>query len=294
MSAVFQVERYYVKKLLDCARKHLETYWSTPYYNAAVKELHEVNPNSMQFTEKIAAIVHDIVYTVLTRLFGVRLVSLDQVSLLAAIQAQLSLAILLSELKPLVQAYLDIVDPEKLDRPSEKDSSCAIEEEELIGSEEDDEEDEIEVMKDNGKPWAEICFYLLERIAIIPSCILQIASPSNVHPALSQLLRSSSVTAIEPRHHDMDMEHWEDTVDYLLKDTHNVERGILKDNLRKIACKTASLVFSNDKKGDSTSPKSTNTLKFTGAYHCELALMALLLRVCINNLLCSTFYGLQG
>lgn len=289
MTAVFRVEDKHVTNLLSWAKKLLMTRWSPSYYIAALEQLEMVNPSSMQFTEKIAALVHDILHTVLTRLFVVRMVKLDLKTLRAAIQAQLSLSSLLSELKPFVEAYLHIIDPEKLDQPlSEKDSSCAIidvvEEEELSGAEEDGENNEIEVMKDDRKPWSEICSYLLKRIALIAASTLQIASPRNVHPSLNRLLKLSSVTAIEPGHRDMKMEHWEDTVDYLLKDTHNAERIILKDNLRKIMCKTASLVFSNDENGDSMKPKSTNTLKCTGSYHCELALMALLFRVCINNL----------
>lgn len=196
---------------------------------------------------------------------------------------------LLSELKPFIQAYLRIIDPEKSDQPlSEEHSSCAIidvlEEEELSGSEEDEESNEIGVMKVNCKPWSEICFYLLKRIALISSSLFQISSPRIAHPSLNRLLKSSSVTAIEPRHHDMKLEHSEDTVDFLLKDTHDVERRILKDNLRKIVCRSTSIVFANAKTGNHTKAKATNTLKFTGAYHCELALMALLLRVYITSL----------
>lgn len=66
----------------------------------------------MQFTEKIAAVVHDILYIVLERLFGLRMAGLNRKSLLAAIQAQLYLTKLLSELKPFVQAYLHIIDTE--------------------------------------------------------------------------------------------------------------------------------------------------------------------------------------
>lgn len=221
---------------------------------------------------------------------------LDHDTLLEAYQAQLDLSILLSHLKPFVMAYLKTIDPEKLEQSlSKEDSWCAIhdflDEEELCGSEDEEEANEIKLMKDDHKPWSEICFYLLKRIALISSSTLQIASPSNAHPGLNQLLKSSSVTAIEPKHHDMKMEHWEDTVDYLLKDNYNAESTrILKDNLRKIVCKTTSnLVFSNVKKGDSMKLKSTNTLKFTGAYHCELALMALLLKVCTNNLALPNF-----
>lgn len=294
MSAVFQVEDKHVTYLLAWAKKLLKTNWSNSYYNTALKQLKMVNPNSMQFTEKIAAVVHDILYIVLERLFGLRMAGLNRKSLLAAIQAQLYLTKLLSELKPFVQAYLHIIDTEKLDQPlSEEDSSCAIidvvEEEELSSSEEDEEGNQIELMKENCKPWSEICFYLLKRTALISSSLIQILSPSNAHPNLNRLLKSSSVTAIEPGHHDMKMEHWEDTVDYLLKDTHDVERRILKDNLRKIVCKTTSLVFANVKKGNRMKLKATNTLRFTGAYYCELALMALLLRVCINNLALPNF-----
>lgn len=108
-----------------------------------------------------------------------------------------------------------------------------MEEEELSGSEEDEEGNEIELMKENCKPWSEICFYLLKRTALISSSLIQILSPSNAHPNLNRLLKSSSVTAIEPGHHDMKMEHWEDTVDYLLKDTHDVERRIDLPRLRQ-------------------------------------------------------------
>lgn len=296
MTAVFRVEDKHVTDLQLWAKKLLMTNWSPSYYNAAVEQLEMVNPSSMQFTEKIAAIVHDILHTVLTRLFAVRMVKLDLETLRAAIQAQLSLSALLSELKPFVAAYLHIIDPEKLDQPlSEKDSSCAIidvvEEEELSGSREDEESNEIEVMKGDRKPWSEICSYLLKQIALISTSTLQIATTSNLHPTLNRLLNSSSVTAIEPGYGDMKMEHWEDTVDYLLRDSQNAERIILKNNLRKILCKTASLVSSNVEDGDSTKPKSTDTLKFTGAYHCELALMAVFFRVCTNNLALLCFHG---
>lgn len=279
MTAVFQVEDKHVTSLLIWAKELLMTHWSPSYYIAALEQLEMVNPSSMQFTEKIAAIVHDIIYTVLAGLFAVRMVKLDLHTLRAAIQAQLSLSFLLSELKPFVEAYLHIIDPEKLDQPFD-----LVEEEELSGVEEDEEKYEIEVMKDDRKPWSEICSYLLKRIALSAASTVQIASARNVHPSLNRLLKSSSVTAIEPGHRDMKMEHWEDTVDYLLKDTHNAERIILKDNLREIMCKPSSLVFNSDENGDSMKPKSTNTLKGTGSYHCELSLMALLFRVCINNL----------
>lgn len=52
---------------------------------------------------------------------------------------------------------------------------------------------------------------------------------------------------------------------------------------------STSLVFANVKKGNRMKLKATETLRFTGAYHCELALMALLLRVCINNLALPNF-----
>lgn len=285
LTAVFKFEDKQVTNLLSWAKKLLMTNRSTSYYNAAL-ELEMVNPSSMHFTEEIAAIVHDLLHKVLTGLFAVRLVELDANTLRAAIQAQLSLSALLFELMPFVKAYLYIIDPEKLDQPSF--SSCAIidvvEEEELSGSEENEENNEIEVMKHDGKRWSDICSYLLKRIALITKSTLQLASPGNLHPSLYRHLESSSVTAIEPGHRDMKMEHWEDTIDYLLKDTHNAERIILKDNLRKIVCKSASLDFSNDENGESMKPKSTNKLEYTGAYHCELALMALLFTVCINNL----------
>lgn len=62
----------------------------------------------------------------------------------------------------------------------------------------------------------------------------------------------------------MKMEHWEDTVEFLLKDTHDVGRRILKDNLRKIVCRLTSLVFANAKTGNHMKAKATNTLRFTG------------------------------
>lgn len=128
------------------------------------------------------------------------------------------------------------------------------------------EANEIKAMKYDHIPWSKICFYLLKRFALIRSSTLQVASTSNEHPGLKKFLKSSSATAIEPEPHDMKMGHWEDTVDYLLKDTHNAERIMLKDNLRKIVCKTTSnLVFTNVKNSGSVKTKSTNTLKFTGA-----------------------------
>lgn len=291
ISAVFHVEDKHVKSLLFWADNLLGADRSTSYHNAALEQLKMAKPSSMQLTEEIAAVVHSILHIPLTLLFGLRMARLDHDTLLEAYQAQLDLSILLSSLKPFVMAYLKTIDPEKFEQSlSKEDSSCAIlnflDEEDLCGSEDEEEANEIKLMKDDHKPWSEICFYLLKRIALISWSTLQIASPSNAHPGLNQLLKSSSVTAIEPKHHDMKMEHWEDTVDYLLKDNHNAESTrILKDNLRKIVCKTTSnLVFSNVKKGDSMKLKSTNTLKFTGAYHCELALMALLLKVCTNNL----------
>lgn len=288
MSASFQFEDKSVTNLLTWAKTLLEASWSTSNYNAALEQLEQLNPSSMQFTEKIAAVVHDLLHIVLTRLFAIRMAELDQGFLHAAIQAQLCLSLLLAELKPFVQAYLRIIDPRKFDQPlSEEDCSCAmtnaVEEEELSGSEEDEEGHEIGVMKENCEPWSEICFYLLKRTALISTSLLQISSPRNSHPSLIRLLKSSSVTAVEPGHHDMKMEHWEDTVDYLLKDTHDAERKTLKDNLRKIVCRSTSLVFANAQKGNSMKAKATNTLKFTGAYHCELALMALVLRVYISS-----------
>ena len=53
------------------------------------------------------------------------MVKLDQNSLLAAIQAQLFLSALLSQLKPFVKSYLSIIDQEKVKQPlSDADSSC--------------------------------------------------------------------------------------------------------------------------------------------------------------------------
>lgn len=50
----------------------------------------------------------------------------------------------------------------------------------------------------------------------------------------------------------MKMEHWEDTVDYLLKDSDNVDTSILKENLRKIVCQTTILVFKSVQKDESS------------------------------------------
>lgn len=295
MTAVFQVEAKNITDLQSWAERFLMTNWNPPHYDAALEELEMVDPNSMQFTENIAAIVHDLLHIFLTRLFVVPMVKLDLRTLRAAIQAQLNLSALLSELKLFVKAYLQIIDPEKLDPPlSEKDSSCPIidvgEEEGLRGSEEDEEKNKIEVMKDGHKPWSTICYYLLTRVALISTSTRQIISNRKLHPSLNRLLNSSSVSAIEPAHGDMQMEHWEHTVDYLLKDIQDEERTILKVNLRRIMCKTASLEFSNVEDGDSTESKSTNTPKLTGAYHCELAVMALLLKVCTNNLALLFFF----
>ena len=286
---VLHVEDKHINTLLVWAKNLLKTNRSTSYYTIALEQLKTVNQSSMQLTEEIAAVIHDIIHTLLSHLFGLRMAHLDRDSLLDAIQVQLSLSMFLSQLKPVIQAYLRVIDSEKYQPLSQEDSSCAIideeEEEGLGGEEEEDEEgNEIKIMNDERKPWSEICFYLLKRIALISSSTLLISLPGNAHPGLNRLLKSSSVTAIERGHHDMKMEHWEDTVDYLLKDTDDVDKSILKDNLRKIVCKTTSLVFKNVKKEESMKATSTNTLKFTGAYHCELALMALFLRVCINNL----------
>lgn len=127
MQVSFQVEEKYVTNLLAWAKKLLETMWSTSNYNAVLEQLKMINPSSMQFTEEIGAVVHHILHSVLTRLFDIRMAELDQDFLLAAIQAQLLLSVLLSELKPFVQAYLRIIDPEKFDQQlSGEDSSCAI------------------------------------------------------------------------------------------------------------------------------------------------------------------------
>lgn len=295
MTTVFQVETQNVSDLERWAKKVLKTHWNYLYFHAAIVELEMADPSVMQFTEKIAALVHDILHTILTRLFVVRMAELDLETLRAAIHAQLSLSVLLSELKPFVEAYLQTIDPEKVDQLlSQKHSSWAIiddvEEEELGGSKEDEESNVIKAMKDDRRPWWEICSYLLIRITLTSTSTLQVASTRNVHPNLNVLLSSSTVTAIETGHRDMQMEHWEDTVDYLLKDTQNLERIILKDNLRKIVCKTAPVVFSNVEEGDGTKPIYPNTLKFTGPYHCEVALMALLVRVSRRNLALLYFY----
>lgn len=285
MTAVFRVEAKNVEDLHHWASKWLKHKWNPIYYFAAVQQIDRINPSSMQFTEHIAAVVHEIIYTVLKGLFVVRMARLDLETLRVAISAQVFLSALLLELRPFVEAYLHIIDPERLyQSESHKDNLC----EELSGSEEDEENNEIEVMKDDRRPWSEICYYLLKRIALISTSTLQLASTVNVHPSLHVLLSSSSVIAIEPGHRDMTMENWEDTVDHLMKDTQNTDRIILKDNLRKVVCKRTSVVFSNVEEGESTNPKSTKISKFTGVYHCEVALMALLLRVCTKKS-CSTF-----
>lgn len=300
MSAVFQVKDKHVICLLDWAECLLEVGSSTSCYKTALNQLKTIDPSDMKFTEEIATVVHDIINLIIGFLSKSRIAELDRDLLEAVIQVQDCLSMLLSELKPFIKAYLRSIDTEKLNQLiSEEDSSCAIigdvEEEELSGSREDEEDNEIEVMKENFEPWSEICFYLLKRIALISSSLTQISSPSKAHPSLNRLLKSSSVTAIEPRNHDMKMEHWEDTVDYLLKDTHDVERKTLKNNLKRIVYRRTPLIFANAKKGDNIKLNSTNTLRFTGAYHCELALMALLLKVCMNQqLLYPIFYGFQG
>lgn len=295
MRVVFRVEAKHVADLQSWAKRFLMTYWSPWYYYAALEQLEMANPNCMQFTEKIAAIVHDILYTILTRLFVVRTAKLDLETLRSAIQAQLCLTSFLSDLRPFVEAYLYIIDPEKIDEAlSKKNSSCAIidvvEEEELNGSEEDEEKNQIEMMKDR-RPWSEICSYLLKRIALISTSTLQIASTKNLHPSLNLLLNSSSVTAIEPAHSDMKLEPWQYTVDYLLKDSQDAERIFLKENLRRTVFTTSSLDFNKVEGGDSTKPNFTKTSNSTRAYHCELALMALLLRVCTQNLALLYFHG---
>lgn len=50
----------------------------------------------------------------------------------------------------------------------------------------------------------------------------------------------------------MKMEHWEDTVDYLLRDSDDVDTSILKDNLRKILCQTTILVLKSVQKDESS------------------------------------------
>lgn len=68
------------------------------------------------------------------------LARLDRGTLVEAIQAQLNPSMLLSGMKPFVQAYLKIIDPDNLEQSlSKEDSSCAIIEfleEEVCGSEE--------------------------------------------------------------------------------------------------------------------------------------------------------------
>ncbi len=298
MSSAFRVEDEHVTNFLHWAGNLLKTNESYTYYNAALEQLKVANSSSMKFTEEIAAAMHDILHIVLKRPFNLEMVRLDQRTLPSVIQAQLYLLALLSNLKPFVETYLHVVDPEKVNQPLvDEDTSSAIigpvEEEELSDSEEGEEFDEFKAMKDGHKPWGGIYFYLLRRIALISTSTFQISSPSNAHTAPNRLLKSSSVTAIEPGHRDMKMGHWEGTIDYLLKDAPNVNRQILKDNLKKVVCKTYShLVLTNIKKRDSTKPNFEDTLKFSGAYHCELALIALLVRVC--TLLYSISEGLQG
>lgn len=53
ISAVFHVEDKYIANLLETNR-------STSCYNAALEQLKMVNQSSIQLTEEIAAIVHDI------------------------------------------------------------------------------------------------------------------------------------------------------------------------------------------------------------------------------------------
>lgn len=285
MTTVFRVEAKKVETLLYWASKCLKHQWNPIYYFAALQQIDRINPSSMQFTEYIAAVVHEIIYTVLRGLFVVRMARLDLETLRLAVSAQLFLSALLYELRPFVEAYLHSIDPEKLYQSlSHKDNPC----EELSGSEEDEESNEIQVMKDDRRPWSEICSYMLDRIALISTSTLKLASTVNVHPSLHVLLSSSSVIAIEPGQPDMTMEHWEDTVDHVMKDIQNTDRIILKDKLRKVVCKRTSVVFSNVREGESTKPKSTQISKFTGVYHCEVALMALLLRVCTKKS-CSTF-----
>lgn len=117
-----------------------------------LEQLKMVNLSSIKLTEEVAAVVHNILHIVLTRLFRLRMVKLDQSSLCAAIQAQLFLSSLLSQLKPFVKAYLSIIDQEKVKQPlSETDSLCAIidgeEEEESSKSEEDEEDDRLQTMQ---------------------------------------------------------------------------------------------------------------------------------------------------
>lgn len=91
MSGVFQIEDKYVTNLLDWAKKLFNTtYWTPPEYNAArdqLEQLKMVNLSSIKLTEEIAAVVHNILHIVLTRLFRLRMVKLDQSSLCAAIRA---------------------------------------------------------------------------------------------------------------------------------------------------------------------------------------------------------------
>lgn len=266
-------------------------------YTAALEQLKIVNQSSIQLTEEIAAVIHDLIHTFLSHLFGLRMARLDRDSLLDVIQVQLSLSMFLSRLKPFIQAYLRAINSEKIQPVCQENNGLSAiaddEEEEGLGGENEDEEgSEIKIILDDRKPWSEICFYLLIKIALISSSTLLISVPRNAHPGLNRLLKSNLVIAIEPRHHNMKMEHWEDTVDYLLKDVDDVDTGILKDNLRKIVCKITLLVFKNVKKEESLKATSTNTLKFTGAYHYKLVLMALFLRVCINNLALPNFQRL--
>lgn len=136
-------------------------------------------------------------------------------------------------------------------------------------------------MKVNYKPWSKICFYLLKQITFIFLFLLLILSLKKTIPSINQLLKLNLVTIIDLGHHDKKIEHWKDTIKFLLKDGHNIGRKILKDNLKKIICKSTSFVFTNAKTINHIKAKTINTLRFTKAYYYKLVLMAFLLRVYI-------------
>lgn len=54
----------------------------------------------------------------------------------------------------------------------------------------------------------------------------------NTYYGLDQFLKLCLLTAIEQKHYDM--KYWEDKGDYQLKNTNNVDKNILKNNLKKI------------------------------------------------------------
>lgn len=143
--------------------------------------------------------------------------------------------------------------------------------------------DKIRVIKVNNKFWSEICFYLLKQSVLIFLSLLLILLSKKAYPSINQLLKLCLIITIDPDHHDMKIKHWENTVEFLLKDTHDMRKNILNNNLKKIVYRLTSFIFTNAKTSNYIKAKITKMLKFTGVYHYKLTLMTLLLKIYITS-----------